>query len=322
MHPTFRWLERGEGEPIVLLHGLMGRMDHWDSTLQALAPIGRPIAPDVPILDEALGDPSVGGLTEHVRAFLDALEIQTAVVGGIRQLLDEQLARLSPLEQALLYWLAIEREPVRFAALLADLGPEVAQSEVLEALEALDRRSLLERASAGAFTLQPVVLEYISERLVTALAREILVGQPVLLRRHAVLLATAKDYVRRSQERLLGQPIVQNLVAASGVGGAERRMLELLEGWRQREPAETKKPSAMTPPPSRRCLPVTVTTASVPSVMMTTPSAPTVMMAASTAMSVVTMTVPVAALDLDQGAVLRVQRSHTQSGRSGYGHCK
>ena len=67
---------------------------------------------------------------------------------------------------------------------------------------------------------------------------------------------------------------------------------------------------------------MTVTTASVPSVMMTTPSAPTVMMAASTAMSVVTMTVPTAALDLDQGAVLRVQRSHAQSGRSGYGHCK
>jgi 2-hydroxy-6-oxonona-2,4-dienedioate hydrolase len=82
MHPTFRWLERGEGKPIVLLHGLMGRMDHWDSTLQALAPIGRPIAPDVSILDEALRDPSVGGLTEHVRAFLDAIEIQTAVVGG------------------------------------------------------------------------------------------------------------------------------------------------------------------------------------------------------------------------------------------------
>jgi len=171
----------------------------------------------------------------EIAAFLGQ---ETAVVGGIRQLLDEQLARLSSLEQALLYWLAIEREPVRFAALLADLGPEVAQSQVLEALEALDRRSLLERASAGAFTLQGVVLEYISERLVNALAREILVGQPVLLRRHAVLLATAKDYVRRSQERLLGQPIVQKVVAASGAGGAERRMLKLLEGWRQREPAE------------------------------------------------------------------------------------
>jgi 2-hydroxy-6-oxonona-2,4-dienedioate hydrolase len=82
MPPTFRWLERGEGEPIVLLHGLMGRMDHWDSTLQALAAIGRPIAPDVPILDEALADPSVGGLTEHVRAFLDAIELDRPVVGG------------------------------------------------------------------------------------------------------------------------------------------------------------------------------------------------------------------------------------------------
>jgi 2-hydroxy-6-oxonona-2,4-dienedioate hydrolase len=82
MHPTFRWLERGEGEPIVLLHGLMGRMDHWDSALQALAHIGRPIAPDVPILAEALGDPSVGGLTEHVRNFLDAIDVPRAVVGG------------------------------------------------------------------------------------------------------------------------------------------------------------------------------------------------------------------------------------------------
>jgi pimeloyl-ACP methyl ester carboxylesterase len=82
MPPTFRWLERGEGEPIVLLHGLMGRMDHWDSTLQALATIARPVAPDVPILDEALTDRSVGGLTEHVRALLDALEIDRAVVGG------------------------------------------------------------------------------------------------------------------------------------------------------------------------------------------------------------------------------------------------
>jgi pimeloyl-ACP methyl ester carboxylesterase len=82
MPPTFRWLERGEGEPIVLLHGLMGRMDHWDGTLQALAARGRPIAVDVPILDEALAEPSVGGLTEHVRAFLDALEIEAAVVGG------------------------------------------------------------------------------------------------------------------------------------------------------------------------------------------------------------------------------------------------
>src|SRR2546429_2410066 len=34
------------------------------------------------------------------------------VVGGIRQVLDEQVGRLSALERAVLHWLAVEREPV------------------------------------------------------------------------------------------------------------------------------------------------------------------------------------------------------------------
>ncbi len=37
LYPTFRWLERGHGDPVVLLHGLMGTMEHWDGTLEALA---------------------------------------------------------------------------------------------------------------------------------------------------------------------------------------------------------------------------------------------------------------------------------------------
>ena len=49
-------------------------------------------------------------------------------------------------------------------------------------MEALGRRSLLERGTERAtFTLQPVVLEYATERLVAALAQEIVAGQPVLL---------------------------------------------------------------------------------------------------------------------------------------------
>ena len=49
--PEFRWLERGDGEPIVLLHGLMGTMRHWEETLDALAPVGRAIALSLPILE-------------------------------------------------------------------------------------------------------------------------------------------------------------------------------------------------------------------------------------------------------------------------------
>ena len=82
LHPNFRWLEGGEGEPVVLLHGLMGEMDHWESTLGALAPRYRTLALEVPILDAARAEASIEGLAHYVGTFLDALEIPQAVLGG------------------------------------------------------------------------------------------------------------------------------------------------------------------------------------------------------------------------------------------------
>ena len=81
-HPQHRWLERGQGEPVILLHGLMGRMDHWETALEELAPVCRPIALGLPIFDVRLAEPSIGELVRHVVRFLDALEIPSAVVGG------------------------------------------------------------------------------------------------------------------------------------------------------------------------------------------------------------------------------------------------
>ena len=64
--PTrFRWLERGDGEPVVMLHGLMGEMDHWESTLEALGPFRRPIALELPIFDPALTDVSLPALADY-----------------------------------------------------------------------------------------------------------------------------------------------------------------------------------------------------------------------------------------------------------------
>jgi len=81
-NPEFRWLERGEGEPVVLLHGLMGRMDHWEAALEHLGDRCRPMALSLPIFDARLGDVSISGLARHVARFLDALDIPRAVVGG------------------------------------------------------------------------------------------------------------------------------------------------------------------------------------------------------------------------------------------------
>ncbi len=79
----FRWLERGEGEPVLFLHGLMGRMDHWDVTLERLGGNAcRPMALSLPIFEPWLPEASIEALAAHVLGFLDALELPRVVLGG------------------------------------------------------------------------------------------------------------------------------------------------------------------------------------------------------------------------------------------------
>jgi len=81
-HTRFRWLERGDGEPVLLLHGLLGEMDHWESALDALGPYRRPIALELPIFDPDLTEVSLPALADYVRRFMEAIELPPAVVCG------------------------------------------------------------------------------------------------------------------------------------------------------------------------------------------------------------------------------------------------
>ena len=80
--PEFRWLERGEGEAVVLLHGLMGEIDHWEPALEHLGGRQRAMAPLLPIFDPLLAETSLAALADHVVRGLDGLGIERAVVGG------------------------------------------------------------------------------------------------------------------------------------------------------------------------------------------------------------------------------------------------
>jgi WD40 repeat protein/transcriptional regulator with XRE-family HTH domain len=134
------------------------------------------------------------------------------IFGSVRKLLDEQFARLSPVEQTVLLWLAILREPVSIKELLAVLGTPLPRVQVLEAVEALHRRSLVELGhQRGSFTLQSVVLEYATARLITEAASEIEQGRLSLLIEHSLELASAREYVRQAQLRLIVAPILASL---------------------------------------------------------------------------------------------------------------
>jgi hypothetical protein len=142
------------------------------------------------------------------------VEQSHVVFGGIKRLLDEQVQRSSALEKDVLTRLAVEREPVPITTLLTMLEGSANRGAVLETLEGLRRRSLVERTQPGAaFTLQPVVLEYITDRLVERISDGVTRGNPGELVRHPLIMATAWDYVRRTQEQLIGEPILRHSTA-------------------------------------------------------------------------------------------------------------
>ncbi len=140
----------------------------------------------------------------------DFLACDTFLFNGVRRLLDEQFDRLSELEQSVMYWLGINREWTSVRSLQVDFVPTVAMEKVLEALEQLCWRSLLER-EGGRYTQQPVVMEYVTSRLIQEANEELMSGEFDLLTCHSLFKTTVKDYVGTTQWRLFLNPIAQEL---------------------------------------------------------------------------------------------------------------
>jgi len=160
----------------------------------------------------------------------------STVFGDIQALLAQQFRRLSGTEQAVMYWLAIKREPVSLSELREVIVPAVSQQRLLGAIESLERRSLLEKR-AGCFSLQPVLMEYVIQELIEQVCREIESQRLALFKSHALMEATAKDYVRETQIRLVLKPVVDGLLSIFGSKSrVENQLNQLLTMLREISP--------------------------------------------------------------------------------------
>src|SRR6266567_609859 len=170
----------------------------------------------------------------QIAPFLSQGEV---VFGGVRVLLDEQYARLSAVEQSVLFWLAILREPVNVQGLLAVLGVSLPRGDLLEAIESLRHRSLIESGKLqGSFTLQSVVMEYVTARLIAEVTDEIKQGRCSRLVEHGLELAPCQEYVRKTQQRLLVVPILTRLRSSYPKRAAlEEQLFALLSEFRSWE---------------------------------------------------------------------------------------
>jgi WD40 repeat protein len=177
------------------------------------------------------------------------LQEEGTIFPGIRRLLAQQFARLSPLERAIMFWLAIDRDWTTINELSEDILPPVSRGKILEAIEQLHWRSLIEKKQ-GRYTQQPVVMEYTTEHLVERIGAELLAmpsQSPTMLHHYAPLKTTVKDYVRDSQSSSIVTAIVRELQASLGAAAAIGQHLKIcLESLRPEIPPNTE----FTPEPS------------------------------------------------------------------------
>jgi len=192
------------GQAILQRQGLSGPVNAFEQLVGRYS--GHPLA--LKLIAQTIHQVFGGDIEAFLRE-------ETIIFDDIRDILDQQFARLSPLEQDIMLWLAIEREAVSPQLLKSNLVKLEAGGLFLEALRSLQRRSFLEQSAAG-FTLQNVIMEYTTGRLIDQVYQEITSGPISIFQSHALIKTQAKEYVRQSQVRLILEPVTRRLVANLG----------------------------------------------------------------------------------------------------------
>jgi pimeloyl-ACP methyl ester carboxylesterase len=67
----FKFIEEGNGEPLVLLHGLFGALSNFKPLIEHFRQTHKVIVPMLPLLDLDLLHTSVGGLQKYVHKFVE-----------------------------------------------------------------------------------------------------------------------------------------------------------------------------------------------------------------------------------------------------------
>ncbi|MGY4539654.1 pimeloyl-ACP methyl ester carboxylesterase [Mucilaginibacter sp. UYNi724] len=78
----FTYIEEGQGEPLLLLHGLMGALSNWDDVIREFSPNYRVIIPLLPIYDMPLLTTGVRALSKFVHKFIKFKQLSNVVLLG------------------------------------------------------------------------------------------------------------------------------------------------------------------------------------------------------------------------------------------------
>lgn len=206
---------------------LSGSNDSWDKLVSLYN--GNPLA--LKIIAQTIAEIFDGSIAR----FIDQ---KIATFGAVENLVSDQFLRLNDVEKSLLFWLVINRRPVSIEDILSDIAVIESKGDVLNALSSLQRRSFVEFTS-GSFSLQPVVMESLTNRFVDFVSEEIVNEKVNLLKKHSIIKADALEYIRNSQIRIILGPIANRL--KEFIGDSQKlksKLFKILDSQKRSFPPE------------------------------------------------------------------------------------
>lgn len=70
----FKYIEEGNGQPLLLLHGLFGALSNFADLIEHFRTTHKVIVPMLPLFDLDIFHTSVGGLQKHVQKFIETMD--------------------------------------------------------------------------------------------------------------------------------------------------------------------------------------------------------------------------------------------------------
>ena len=215
-------LSETEGQKLLAAKGtFQGTASEWQALVEHYG--GNPLA--LKIVSATIQDFFRGNVAD----FLQILQRDSFIFADIHDLLQQQFNRLTFLEQQVLYWLAINREPVAIQELQQDFINPVASRILLQSLAALHKRSLIEK-SDNYWGLQTVVIEYVTYELIIKIVEETKTININLFNKIALVKVQSKNYLRSSQEIQILKPVADKLLEYFGTKQQlKQQLLEIIK---------------------------------------------------------------------------------------------
>jgi hypothetical protein len=157
---------------------LTGLQDHANQLLQSLGLEDHP-QQLTQLVEQYQGNPLYLRIVANTILYCfdgsisNFLAVDRLAYSKMNNVLQTQCDRLTSVEKLVMYHLAVHREPLSLAALSTQLHQPHLTAQLPQALESLQSRSLIQSTYQQCYTLQNVVMEFMTAQLLQTIATEL-----------------------------------------------------------------------------------------------------------------------------------------------------